>query len=112
MAKYFGETFSTVHSESISECCGFGEFADCVGQSSNFLDRQQVASFFRDDNFASAVDVVADDRFAGDQALWKNSGESFPLAGVCDDVRCTDQFRNPLWGNETCQNEMIGQPEF
>lgn len=73
--------------------------------------RQQVAGLAGDDDFARAVDVEADDWLARDQALRQHASETFPQAGVDDDVHRVDQFGDAAGWNESAEDEAIGKAE-
>jgi hypothetical protein len=86
-----------------------GELCESGGKSSDIPWRDKKSSLAGDADFPRAIDVVADDRLAGDERLGERSSQSFPQAGMNQDIHRAEQLGNSCRRDEAGKLKVIVQ---
>lgn len=88
MAEHVGESLATELAKTISTIPVESEFEDRLSESRDVAGLNEDAGFAWQYDLSGTVDVVADDRSAGDERLRQDAGQAFAIAGVDDEVAC------------------------
>lgn len=65
-----------------------------------------------DTDFGCAVDIEGDDGFGSEESLREDAGESFPIAGMDDDIHGVEIIRDIFGGYESGKVEVAGETEL
>ena len=112
MAKLLGEHFAAAVSQSCSQGRVLPQLHHGAGQYFNIAMRDEATGDSFDTHFWCAVDVEGHHGFSGQQSLRHDTWQTFPVAGVYDDICCVYEIGDPIGWNESSEAEFICQSQL
>lgn len=109
MPKLVGKSNAASVAELLPQRGIAGKLRKSRGERSNVSRRNENPGLAGDADFPRTIDVVTDDGLAGDQRLGECSRQSFPQAGMNQNVDRAEQFRNLCRRHETGELKVLLQ---